>query len=195
MVRRSRFTKHARPRRRRCPSWSNTHSCPSPIVPSTARCWPIINPSSAPYCTARLKRAPTLRMPSECCAEQLAARPTNYFSRSANPHVPLSLSLHRLAFRAIRFAVARFLRFKLLGYSSLHLSFRFHVQPSRNYRVGFQKQPFVALSACEAELIAASEATKEAIYLRPVFNDLGMPSSEPANLFMDNKLAISCLQP
>eukprot|EP00965_Chrysotila_dentata_P164279 5424651-Pleurochrysis_carterae.AAC.1 len=37
-----------------------------------------------------------------------------------------------------------------------------------------KKQPSVALSSCEAEIIAASEATKEAIYLRSLFTDLGL---------------------
>eukprot|EP00965_Chrysotila_dentata_P245560 6206629-Pleurochrysis_carterae.AAC.1 len=53
-----------------------------------------------------------------------------------------------------------------------------------------KKQPSVALLSCEAEIIAASEATKEAIYLRSLFDDQGLPSSEPTSLSMDNKSAI-----
>uniref|UniRef100_A0A7S4ES29 Uncharacterized protein n=1 Tax=Chrysotila carterae TaxID=13221 RepID=A0A7S4ES29_CHRCT len=37
-----------------------------------------------------------------------------------------------------------------------------------------EKQPSVALSPCEAEIIAAFEATKEAVYLRILFQDLGI---------------------
>eukprot|EP00965_Chrysotila_dentata_P030773 1025031-Pleurochrysis_carterae.AAC.1 len=44
-----------------------------------------------------------------------------------------------------------------------------------------KKQPSVALSSCEAEIIAASEATKEAVYLRSLFADLGFASAEPTS--------------
>eukprot|EP00965_Chrysotila_dentata_P138935 4594976-Pleurochrysis_carterae.AAC.1 len=53
-----------------------------------------------------------------------------------------------------------------------------------------KKQPSVALSSCEAEIIAASEATKEAVYLRKLLTDLGIPTPEPTPLSMDNKSAI-----
>eukprot|EP00965_Chrysotila_dentata_P165108 5452209-Pleurochrysis_carterae.AAC.3 len=53
-----------------------------------------------------------------------------------------------------------------------------------------KKQPSVALSSCEAEIIAASEAAKEAIYLRSLFTDLGLEPDEPTSLSMDNKPAI-----
>eukprot|EP00965_Chrysotila_dentata_P103792 3426664-Pleurochrysis_carterae.AAC.1 len=44
-----------------------------------------------------------------------------------------------------------------------------------------KKQPSVALSSCEAEIIAASEATKEAVYLGSLFDDLGLPSDSPTS--------------
>eukprot|EP00965_Chrysotila_dentata_P139458 4611036-Pleurochrysis_carterae.AAC.1 len=53
-----------------------------------------------------------------------------------------------------------------------------------------KKQPSVALSSCEAEIIAASEATKEAVYLRSLLADLGQPAPEPTAISMDNKSAI-----
>eukprot|EP00965_Chrysotila_dentata_P066588 2205404-Pleurochrysis_carterae.AAC.1 len=53
-----------------------------------------------------------------------------------------------------------------------------------------KKQPSVALSSCKEEVIAASEATKEAIYLRSLFADLGLAATEPTALSMDNKSAI-----
>eukprot|EP00965_Chrysotila_dentata_P213763 6187824-Pleurochrysis_carterae.AAC.2 len=53
-----------------------------------------------------------------------------------------------------------------------------------------KKQPSVALSSCEAKIIAASEATKEAVYLRTLFDDLGLKQNEPTPLAMDNKSAI-----
>eukprot|EP00965_Chrysotila_dentata_P046748 1552423-Pleurochrysis_carterae.AAC.1 len=53
-----------------------------------------------------------------------------------------------------------------------------------------KKQPSVALSSCEAEIIAASEAAKEAVYLRSLFADLGLEPCKPTSLSMDNKSAI-----
>eukprot|EP00965_Chrysotila_dentata_P063891 2117411-Pleurochrysis_carterae.AAC.1 len=53
-----------------------------------------------------------------------------------------------------------------------------------------KKQPSVALSSGEAEIIAASEASKEAVYLRSLFADLGLGAAEPTTLSMDNKSAI-----
>eukprot|EP00965_Chrysotila_dentata_P221797 6192592-Pleurochrysis_carterae.AAC.2 len=53
-----------------------------------------------------------------------------------------------------------------------------------------KKQPSFALSSCEAEIIAASEATKKAIYLRSLFTDLGLAPCEPTSLAMDNKSAV-----
>eukprot|EP00965_Chrysotila_dentata_P144390 4769626-Pleurochrysis_carterae.AAC.1 len=49
-----------------------------------------------------------------------------------------------------------------------------------------KKQPSVALSSCEAEIIAAFQATKEAIYLRTLLVDLGIQNAEPTPLSMDN---------
>eukprot|EP00965_Chrysotila_dentata_P026205 868996-Pleurochrysis_carterae.AAC.1 len=53
-----------------------------------------------------------------------------------------------------------------------------------------KKQPTVALSSCEAEIIAASEAAKEATYLRELLRELGEPNSEATRLHLDNKSAI-----
>eukprot|EP00965_Chrysotila_dentata_P200381 6179948-Pleurochrysis_carterae.AAC.1 len=53
-----------------------------------------------------------------------------------------------------------------------------------------KKQQTVALSSCKAEIIAASEATKEAVYLRTLFADLGLAPNEQTPIAMDNKSAI-----
>eukprot|EP00965_Chrysotila_dentata_P014741 487632-Pleurochrysis_carterae.AAC.1 len=53
-----------------------------------------------------------------------------------------------------------------------------------------KKQPSVALSSCEAEIIVASEATKEAVYLRSLSDDLGLTSDSTTSLSLDNKSAI-----
>eukprot|EP00965_Chrysotila_dentata_P096567 3191062-Pleurochrysis_carterae.AAC.3 len=53
-----------------------------------------------------------------------------------------------------------------------------------------KKQATVALSSCEAEIVAASEATKEAVYLRALFNELGLPAEGPTPLAMDNMSTI-----
>eukprot|EP00965_Chrysotila_dentata_P198156 6178621-Pleurochrysis_carterae.AAC.1 len=52
-----------------------------------------------------------------------------------------------------------------------------------------KKQPSVALSSCEAEIIAASEAAKEAVYLRALLQELG-EQSDATPLHLDNKSAI-----
>eukprot|EP00965_Chrysotila_dentata_P027070 898391-Pleurochrysis_carterae.AAC.2 len=52
-----------------------------------------------------------------------------------------------------------------------------------------KKQATVALSSCEAEIVAASEAAKEAVYLRSLVAELGSPVTEPTSLALDNKSA------
>ena len=52
-----------------------------------------------------------------------------------------------------------------------------------------KKQPSVALSSCEAEIMAASEASKEAIYLRNFLEELDEGSAEATALSVDNKAA------
>eukprot|EP00965_Chrysotila_dentata_P218211 6190458-Pleurochrysis_carterae.AAC.1 len=42
-----------------------------------------------------------------------------------------------------------------------------------------KKQATVALSSCEAEIVAASEATEEAIYLRALLSELSLAATEP----------------
>ena len=54
---------------------------------------------------------------------------------------------------------------------------------------GSKKQPTVALSSCEAEIVAASEATKEAIYLRNFLGELGCSSEGATALSVDNTAA------
>ena len=53
-----------------------------------------------------------------------------------------------------------------------------------------KKQPSVALSSCEAEIMAASEATKEAIYLRHFLEELDEGTVDALSLSVDNKAAI-----
>ena len=54
-----------------------------------------------------------------------------------------------------------------------------------------KRQPTVALSSTEAEYIAATQATKEAIWLRRLFKDLGHPQNEPTTIYEDNQ---GCIQ-
>eukprot|EP00965_Chrysotila_dentata_P111128 3672789-Pleurochrysis_carterae.AAC.1 len=53
-----------------------------------------------------------------------------------------------------------------------------------------KKQAAVALSSCEAEIVAASEAAKEAVYLRSLVAELGSPATEPTSLALDKTSAI-----
>ena len=49
----------------------------------------------------------------------------------------------------------------------------------------------VVLSSCEAEIMAASEAAKEALFLSRFLDELGHGSSEPVEMGMDNQAAIA----
>eukprot|EP00965_Chrysotila_dentata_P166372 5492903-Pleurochrysis_carterae.AAC.1 len=53
-----------------------------------------------------------------------------------------------------------------------------------------KKQPTATLSLCEAEIVAASEATKETVYLRTLFSKLDTDSPRSTSLSMDNMCAI-----
>ena len=54
-----------------------------------------------------------------------------------------------------------------------------------------KKQPTIALSTCEAEIVAASEASKDAISLRALLEDLGFADPSPTCLAVDNQSAIA----
>ena len=54
-----------------------------------------------------------------------------------------------------------------------------------------KKQPTVALSSTEAEIVAASEASKEALALRGLLSDLGVNDASPTSLAVDNQSAIA----
>jgi hypothetical protein len=52
-----------------------------------------------------------------------------------------------------------------------------------------KKQATVALSSCEAEIVAASEATKEALYLSRFLAELGFSADDPVALATDSRSA------
>jgi len=52
------------------------------------------------------------------------------------------------------------------------------------------QQTSVALSSCEAEIMAASEAAKSTSYYRQLFEELGFATPDPTTIYMDNKAAI-----
>ena len=56
---------------------------------------------------------------------------------------------------------------------------------------GSKKQQSVALSSCEAELMAGSEAAKEAVYFRRYQEELGYTDPLPTKLSMDNQAGIA----
>ena len=56
---------------------------------------------------------------------------------------------------------------------------------------GSKKQTSVALSSAEAEIMAASEAAKEAISLSKFLRELGYGGDSPVDLGMDNQAAIA----
>ena len=55
-------------------------------------------------------------------------------------------------------------------------------------------QKSVAISTAEAEIIAASEATKEAISLRAILNEIGAIQDGPTHIRCDNQAAIAISQ-
>jgi transposase InsO family protein len=54
-----------------------------------------------------------------------------------------------------------------------------------------KKQPTVALSTTEAEYMAATHATKEAIWLQRFFKDIGFLQDSPMTIYSDNQSCIS----
>ena len=54
---------------------------------------------------------------------------------------------------------------------------------------GSKKQKSIALSSCEAEIIALSEAAKDVVYLRKLVRGLGAPEPSPTPLATDSKSA------
>ena len=54
---------------------------------------------------------------------------------------------------------------------------------------GSRKQNCVALSSCEAEIVALSEASKDIVYLRRFVRGLSGADSRSTDLYTDNKAA------
>jgi len=54
-----------------------------------------------------------------------------------------------------------------------------------------QKQDTVAMSSCEAEFMAGTEATKQAIWLQDLLSEITGTSSESVTIRIDNKSAIA----
>ena len=54
-----------------------------------------------------------------------------------------------------------------------------------------KKQPTVALSTTEAEYMAVTQATKEAIWLRGLLKEVGHDTKEPVTIYSDNQGCIS----
>jgi len=57
-----------------------------------------------------------------------------------------------------------------------------------------KKQSLVALCSTEAEYVAATEAAKEAIWLRGLLEELGYAQEKPTPLFCDNTSAIALVE-
>lgn len=56
---------------------------------------------------------------------------------------------------------------------------------------GSKKHPVVALSSCQAEIMAASEAAKEVLHLRGLLSDLDQGDPNPMHLSVDDQSAIA----
>ena len=57
-----------------------------------------------------------------------------------------------------------------------------------------QRQTIVTLSTCEAEYVAASNASREAIWLTRLLEDLRIQCAKPITLFVDNQSAIKLIK-
>lgn len=57
-----------------------------------------------------------------------------------------------------------------------------------------RKQTSVALSSTEAEFVAASMATQEAVWMRQLLQDLGFPQDGPTSLMEDNQSCIKFIE-
>ena len=57
-----------------------------------------------------------------------------------------------------------------------------------------KKQPTIAMSSTEAEIMAASQGAIEAIYLRMLLADLGHIVDGPTDMYVDNKGVIDISQ-
>ena len=55
---------------------------------------------------------------------------------------------------------------------------------------GATRQPIIALSSAESETYAASEAAKDAAYVKKVFTELQLPAQLPFDLKCDNQSTI-----
>eukprot|EP00962_Isochrysis_galbana_P038800 scaffold13823_cov129-Isochrysis_galbana.AAC.1 len=49
-----------------------------------------------------------------------------------------------------------------------------------------KRQHCIALSSCEAEIMAASQAATEVTYFRGIMRDLGLDEPNPTPLYVDN---------
>ena len=58
------------------------------------------------------------------------------------------------------------------------------------YSFGSKKQTSVATSSCHAEIIAASEAAKEAKFYREFAEELGFQQKAPTRLLVDNTATV-----
>jgi hypothetical protein len=56
------------------------------------------------------------------------------------------------------------------------------------------KQPVIAQSTTESELIAANEASKEGVWLRRLLNSFGIKQKEPTEIFCDNQPTIRVIK-
>jgi hypothetical protein len=75
-----------------------------------------------------------------------------------------------------------------LGHASFHDRFVFTYNQAAISWAN-KKQNSVALSSCEAEIMALSEAAKEGIFLRRFLDELGLNSSSPTSLAPPTSLA------
>ena len=55
-----------------------------------------------------------------------------------------------------------------------------------------KQQAVVALSSCEAEYLATTHCTRDVLWFRNLFAELGFQQTQPTSLFCDNQGTIAC---
>jgi hypothetical protein len=55
-----------------------------------------------------------------------------------------------------------------------------------------KQQAVIALSSCEAEYLASTYCTREVLWFRNLFAELGIPQTAPTTVFCDNQGMVAC---
>ena len=144
----------------------------------------------APCYTALRTPARTLLTRSACSAAPCLANTRDYGVSHLGPFTTsqfIATSGYTIAPVIARPPMASLTQYWAVEHSTTGFTFQY---ASASISWGSKKQTSVALFSCEAEIMAASEAAKEAVYLREFLRELGFGGKKPMRLYCDNQGAI-----